>query len=101
MNETKNIKILKKIQRKAIRIAIKDLPHGYKVEIANRSGLSYRTVLRFFEGKTENKKLHKVFGEYLSDYVTETKEMIKNAGINIPRNDRYEEVKKILDSMDD
>jgi uncharacterized protein HemY len=100
MNKPNNIESLKDLRRKAVQIIKKDLPRGYKTEITKRSGLCYRTVLRFFNGY-DNEKLYKVLQEYVNEHVNETKKILNTAGIDMPAEKRYLEAQGNLDSIED
>jgi tRNA splicing ligase len=98
MENTNHIKILNQIRRKALDLVIDDLPRGYKKELSIRAGVSYQTVLRFINGQ-DNEKLYKAFTEYIDDYVSETKALLKNAGIEMPKHQLDVEFNEIFDSL--
>ncbi|NQU32769.1 MAG: hypothetical protein HQ521_06000 [Bacteroidetes bacterium] len=100
MNKPNNIESLQELRRKAIQLLKKDLPRGYKTEITKRSGLCYRTVLRFFNGH-DNEKLYKVFQDYVTEHVKETKKILYTAGIEIPSENRSLEDQGNHDTIDD
>ena len=81
------IKALKKTRRVLVQEIKEILPHGYKRDIAKRAGVSYTTVVRFFNG-VDNRKLYSVVTEYLQDYIDETRKLASTVDVKINDNDR-------------
>ena len=68
------IKALKETRKALVQELKEVLPHGYKTEIAKRAGVSYATVVKFFNGE-DNRKLYRVLTEYIEEYIEETKRL--------------------------
>lgn len=75
------VKSLKNLRIQLVKELSKDLPHGFKKEIANRAGVSKSTVTKFINGQ-DNRKLFKAFTEYANEYIEETKKEAQRLGIS-------------------
>ncbi|MFK5855129.1 MAG: LacI family DNA-binding transcriptional regulator [Bacteroidota bacterium] len=76
------ISALKAMRIELVKELAKDLPSGFKTEIAKRAGVSKATVTKFLNGK-DNRKLYSVLVQYANEYIQETKESVKMLGIEI------------------
>lgn len=74
------VKAIKHLRIQLVKEIAKDLPSGFKSEIAKRAKVSNPTVTKFIKGM-DNRKLYKVFMEYVTEYIEETKKSAEDLGV--------------------